>query len=162
MITSIIVAAAENDIIGGNNQLLWHLPNDLKWFKSLTTGKTVVMGRKTYDSIGRPLPNRRNIIITRNTDLQIEGCEIAHSLQDALQLAAGEKEVFIMGGGQIYKEAWPIAEKLYLTRVHTEKEGDTVIPPIHSTEWTEVARDPHAADEKHPYSYTFISYTKKH
>ena len=161
MILSIIVAAAENDVIGGNNQLLWRLPNDMKWFKSITTGNTVIMGRKTYDSMGRALPNRRNIVISRDASLCIEGCEVAGSLEQALQLTAGEEEVFIIGGGEIYKQAWNKADKLYLTRVHTEKEGDTHIPEIRPTQWIEESRESHLVDEKHPYPYSFIVYKKK-
>ncbi|MDR0658336.1 MAG: dihydrofolate reductase [Mediterranea sp.] len=161
MIVSIIVAAAENNVIGGNNQLLWRLPNDLKRFKSITTGHTVIMGRKTYDSMGRALPNRRNIIISRDAGLKIEGCETANSLESALQSAADEKEVFVIGGEQIYKQAWDKADRLYLTRVHTEKEGDTFIPEIRADQWTEESRDSHPADEKHPYAYSFIAYKRK-
>lgn len=158
---SIIVAAAENNVIGGNNQLLWRLPNDMKWFKANTTGHTVIMGRKTYDSMGRALPNRRNIIISRNPNLKLEGCEVVGSLDEALQLTAGEKEVFVIGGGEIYKQAWDKADKLYLTRVHTEKEGDTVIPEIEDSRWIEESREDHSTDEKHPYAYSFIVYNKK-
>lgn len=161
MILSIIVAAAENDVIGSNNQLLWHLPNDLKYFKSLTTGHTVVMGRKTHESIGRPLPNRRNIIISRNAELKADGCEIAGSIEEALKRVAGEEEVFIMGGGEIYKQVWDSADRIYLTRVHTHKEGDTVIPAILPGDWMEESREPHEADERHPYAYTFIRYKRK-
>jgi dihydrofolate reductase len=161
MIVSIIVAATENNVIGGNNQLLWRLPNDMKRFKSVTTGNTVIMGRKTYDSMGGALPNRRNIVISRDTALKIEGCETVNSLEDALQRSAGEKEVFVIGGGRIYEQAWDKADKLYLTRVHTEKEGDTFIPEIRADEWTEERRESHPADGKHPYAYSFIIYTKK-
>lgn len=162
MILSIIVAAADNNIIGGNNQLLWRLPNDMKWFKALTTGRTVIMGRKTYDSIGRALPNRRNIVVSRNKTLRIEGCEIAQSLEVALKRTADEEEVFVMGGGEIYKQAWEIADKLYLTRVHTLKHGDTAIPDIRPQQWTEEGRESHEPDDKHAYAYTFITYKKNH
>lgn len=162
MTLSIIVAAAENNIIGGDNKLLWHLPNDMKWFKGITTGSTVIMGRKTYQSIGRPLPNRRNIVVSRNVELQLEGCEVAHSIEDALLLTANDHNVFVMGGGEIYQQVWDKAEKIYLTRVHTDKEGDTVIPAICPEEWAEESRDSHPADEKHPYGYTFLIYNRKH
>lgn len=161
MILSIIVAAAENNVIGGNNQLLWHLPNDMKWFKANTTGNAVIMGRKTYESMGRLLPNRRNIIISRNPNLKIEGADVAPGIAEALQLVSDEKEVFIIGGGEIYKQAWTMADKLYLTRVHTEKQGDTVIPEISPEEWAEKSRESHPADEKHPFGYTFIIYNRK-
>lgn len=161
MTLSIIVAAAENNVIGGNNQLLWHLPNDMKWFKSITTGNTVIMGRKTYESMGRLLPNRRNIIVSRNPELKIDGADVVSSIADALQLIANEKEAFIIGGGEIYKQAWTMADKLYLTRVHTEKEGDTVIPAISPDEWKEESCESHSSDEKHPFGYSFIIYSRK-
>lgn len=158
---SIIVAAAENNVIGSNNRLLWRLPNDMKWFKATTIGNTVIMGRKTYDSMGRALPNRRNIVISRNPQLRIEGCEVVPGLDEALQLVAGEEEAFIIGGGEIYKQAWNKADKLYLTRVHTHKEGDTTIPEITADLWTEESCEAHPADEKHPYAYSFVVYSKK-
>lgn len=161
MTISIIVAAAENNTIGKENQLLWRLPNDLKRFKSLTTGHTVIMGRKTHESIGRALPNRRNIIVSRNPELRIDGCETAGSLEEALNRTSGEEEVFVMGGGEIYKQIWDRGDKLYLTRVHAQIEGDTMIPEIRCGEWTEESREQHASDEKHPYAYTFITYKKK-
>lgn len=161
MIISIIVAATENNIIGNNNQLLWHLSNDLKRFKSLTTGKAVIMGRKTFESMGKPLPNRRNIIISRNTGLSIPGCEVVNSLKTAIQTATNDNEVFIIGGGEIYKQAWDIADKIYLTRVHTVKEGDTIIPNILPEKWTEESTESHPADDKHPYGYSFINYIRK-
>ncbi|MDR3119647.1 MAG: dihydrofolate reductase [Mediterranea sp.] len=161
MAVSIIVAATENNMIGGNNQLPWRLPDDMKRFKAITTGHTVIMGRKTYDSMGKALPNRRNIIISRDAALKIEGCETANSLEDALRLSANEKEVFVIGGGQIYKQAWDKADKLYLTRVHTEKEGDTFIPEIRADEWIEESSEFHPADDKHPYACSFIIYKKK-
>lgn len=161
MTLSIIVAAAENNVIGGNNQLLWHLPNDMKWFRTVTTGHAVIMGRKTHESMGRLLPNRRNIIISRNPDLIIEGADVAGSIADAIQLVSDETEVFIIGGGEIYKQAWRMADKLYLTRVHVEKEGDTLIPEISPDEWTEESCESHSADEKHPFAYSFIIYNRK-
>lgn len=161
MSVSIIVAATENNVIGRNNQLLWKLPNDMKWFKSLTTGHTVVMGRKTYESIGRTLPNRQNIVVSHNATLHIEGCRIAGSLEEALQQASGDGEVFVMGGGEIYKQAWDIADKLYLTRVHTHIDGDTMIPEISPEQWIEESRLSHPPDGNHAYAYTFITYRKK-
>lgn len=161
MILSIIVAAAENDVIGGNNQLLWRLPNDMKWFKSITTGHAVIMGRKTHESMGKALPNRRNIVISRNPEFQSEGCEVVAGLDEAIRLVSNDDEAFIIGGGEIYKQAWPLADKLYLTRVHTDKEGDTIIPAIHENQWIEEFRESHPADEKHAYAYTFIIYSRK-
>lgn len=161
MILSIIVAAAENDVIGGNNQLLWRLPNDMKWFKSITTGHAVIMGRKTYESMGKPLPNRRNIVISRNPELKFDGCEMAANIDEAVRLVSNDDEVFIIGGGEIYKQAWELADKLYLTRVHTDKDGDTIIPAINENEWVEEFRESHPADEKHLYAYSFIIYSRK-
>lgn len=158
---SIIVAAAENNVIGGNNQLLWRLPNDMKRFKSITTGHTIIMGRKTYESMGRPLPNRRNIIISHQPGLSIEGCEVVHSIDEALQKTTDEKEVFVIGGGQVYGQVWDRADRLYLTRVHTRIEGDAAIPEIRTDAWTEESRDAHPADEKHGHAYTFIIYNRK-
>lgn len=157
---SIIVAAAENDVIGRDNQLIWRLPNDLKHFKALTTGHTVIMGRKTYESLGRPLPNRTHIIITRNPDYRQEGCTVVHSLDEAISLAraAGETEAFIIGGGEIYRQAWNKADTLYLTRVHTQVEGDTSIPSVAGDHWVEAEVVACKADEKNQYDYSFITY----
>ena len=121
---SVIVAVAENGTIGDKNTLLWHIKEDMKHFRTLTTGHPVVMGRKTYDSLGRPLPNRRNVVITRQ-DIAIEGCEIAHSLEEALSLFTPDEEVFVIGGAQIYAEAMPLADRFYLTVVEHPYEGDT-------------------------------------
>jgi dihydrofolate reductase len=161
MTVSIIVAADENNVIGGDNQLLWRLPNDLKRFKSITTGHAVIMGRKTYDSMGRALPNRRNIVVSRDAALKIDGCETASSPDDAFRMAAGEEEVFVIGGEQIYRQAWNTADRLYLTRVHTEIEGDTFIPEIRDDQWIEESRESHPADGQHPYAYSFIVYKRK-
>ncbi|MDE6451655.1 MAG: dihydrofolate reductase, partial [Odoribacter sp.] len=125
---SIIVAAAENNVIGNNNALIWHISADLKHFKQLTTGHSVIMGRKTYESIGRALPNRRNIVISRNPDFRPEGCTVVSSVDEALRLTDGEEEVFIIGAGSIYREMWDKVERLYITLVHAVIEGDTSIP----------------------------------
>ncbi|MDE7373925.1 MAG: dihydrofolate reductase [Odoribacter sp.] len=160
MILSIIVAAAENNVIGNKNALIWHVSADLKHFKQLTTGHAVVMGRKTYESIGRPLPNRRNIVISRNPDFRPEGCEVVPGIADALRLAADEEEVFIIGGGTIYREMWNKANRLYLTLVHAAPEGDTSIPDIDPACWQEVARQDFKAGEKDDYDYSFIDYRR--
>ncbi|WP_449435306.1 dihydrofolate reductase [Pedobacter steynii] len=125
MMVSIVVAIAQNNAIGKNNQLLWHLPADLKHFKQITSGHTIIMGRKTYDSIGRPLPNRRNIVITRNMGLTIEGAEVVTTLEDALALCDNEDEVFIVGGAQIYEQALAKTHRIHLTTVHQNYDGDT-------------------------------------
>ncbi|GAA4907933.1 dihydrofolate reductase [Mucilaginibacter defluvii] len=160
MTTSIIVAIAQNYAIGKNNQLLWHLPNDLKHFKNTTSGHTVIMGRKTFDSVGKPLPKRRNIVITRQ-NISIEGCEVVNSLERALTICAGEDEVFIVGGAEIYKQAMPVTDKIYLTIVHHDFEGDTFFPEIDYSEWVETARTNYEADEKHAYAYSIFTLEKR-
>ena len=135
MTKSIIVAVAENQAIGFDNHLLWHISEDLKRFKSLTLGHHIIMGRKTFLSIGKPLPGRVNIIITRNENFNIEGCITAKSLVEAFEIAKNDSEAFIIGGGEIYKMALPIADKIYLTRVHASYPGDTFFPEIDFTEW---------------------------
>lgn len=160
MILSIIVAAAENLVIGRDNALIWHLSADLKYFKQLTTGHTIIMGRKTFESIGKALPNRRNIVITRNCDFQAEGCEKAASIEEALDMVCQEEEVFIIGGGSIYKEVWDRADRLYLTLVHTLAEGDTFIPSIQYDEWKLLHRSDFKADEKNEFDYSFVDYER--
>ena len=156
MTVTIVVAIAENYAIGKNNQLLWHMPADLKHFKQITSGHTVIMGRRTYDSVGKPLPNRRNIVITRQ-DITIPGCEVVKSVEDALELCANEEEVFIVGGAEIYKLAMSKTDRIYLTIIHHSFDADTVFPEIDYMEWKEVSREDHPADEKHKYSYSFIT-----
>ncbi len=153
---SIIAALAENRVIGVNNTLPWRLPNDLKHFRRLTTGHAIVMGRKNYESIGKPLPERTNIVVTRNRDYRASGCLIAHSLDDALALAKNDPEIFVIGGAEIYREALPRTDKLYLTQVHAAVDGDTFFPEINPAGWKETARERHAADEKHAYAYSFV------
>ena len=153
---SIIVAVAENNVIGKDNKLIWHLPKDLKHFKETTTGHFIIMGRKTFESNGRPLPNRTNVIITKDKNYQVEGCIIVHSLKEALHLAKGETEIFIIGGGEIYKQAMPIAEKIYLTKVNQFFEGDTFFPEINMKEWMELSRKDFEPDEKNKYPFSII------
>lgn len=157
---SIIVATDKQGGIGKDNALLWHLPNDLKRFKSITSGHPIIMGRKTYDSIGRPLPNRLNIIITQNKDLNIEGCVIVHSLKDAI-IAAEGKDVYIIGGGSIYEQAMEIADMIYLTLVDVTLEADTHFPKIEDDKWQIVHSESHSKDEKHNYDYQFIDLKRK-
>lgn len=153
---SIAVAVAENYAIGKNNQLLWHMPADLKFFKQITSGHTIIMGRKTFDSVGRPLPNRRNIVISRDPNLKIDGVEVVNSLDEALSISKNEeKSVFIVGGAEIYKQALPKVDTLYLTTIHHNFEADTFFPEIDRNEWKEVKSERHKADEKNPYDYTF-------
>ena len=158
---SAVVAAAENNAIGKDNQLLWHLPNDLRFFKRTTTGHTVVMGRKTYESVGKPLPNRRNIIITRQAGYKVAGTEVVHSLSEALERCADEEEVFIVGGAEIYRQALPLLDRIYLTRVHAQPEGDSFFPELDDEAWKLVAEERHSADERHAYSYAFRIYERR-
>lgn len=158
---SIIVATDKNGAIGKDNQLLWHLPNDLKRFKSITSGHPIIMGRKTFDSIGKALPNRRNIIISSNKDLKIDGCEVVHSLKEAIELCKGS-DSFIIGGGSIYKEAISIADQVFLTLVNTELEADTYFENFNSEQWEVFHSESHSKDEKHAYDYQFIDYKKRY
>lgn len=160
MIISAVVAIAENHAIGKNNQLLWYLPNDLKHFKQITSGHTVIMGRKTYESVGKPLPNRRNIIITRQK-IEIAGCEVVNSVEAALALCTGENEAFIIGGAEIYKLALPLTNRIYLTIVHHSFEADAFFPPISMQEWIETERADFKADEKNNIAYSFITLNRR-
>ena len=159
---SLIVAAAENNAIGKNNQLLWHLPNDLKFFKNTTWGMPVIMGRKTFESVNKPLPGRFNIVITRQPDWKADEVIIASDLQDALKKAAETncKEFFIIGGGEIYRQCLPICDRVYLTRVHTQIEGDTFFPVLPPDEWKQHAVLHFPADEKHAFAYSFEVWDK--
>ncbi len=164
MITlSIIVAMSNNRAIGKDNQLLWHLPEDLRYFKQITMGKPIVMGRKTFESIGRPLPGRLNIVITRQNDWSHDGVRVVHSIDEALRLAEaqsmidGINEIMVIGGAEIYKTALPKTDKLYLTRVDADIEGDAFFPEIDELQWRETSRDVFAArpDHHNPYDYAF-------
>ena len=161
MIT-VIAAIATNNALGKDNDLIWHLPADLKRFKKVTTGHYIVMGRNTFESIGRPLPNRTTIIITRNKNYFKEGCLIANSLEQAIEMSKEEAQVFIIGGAQIYKEtiAKNLAQQLDITLVHKDFEADVYFPEIDSKIWKEVVRENFEADEKNKLDYSFISYQK--
>src|SRR5215204_5976738 len=137
MILSLLVAAAENNVIGKNNQLPWHLPNDLKYFKNLTWGMPILMGRKTFESIGKPLPGRKSIVITRSNEWKQEGVDIVHSIEEAIQKAEsfGVKEVFVIGGAEIFKTSFSIANLIYLTRIHHEFDGDVYFPEVSDNDW---------------------------
>ena len=161
MILSMIVAAAENGVIGRDNGLVWHMSSDLKHFKAITSGHTVIMGRRTFESIGRALPKRRNIVISGNSLYKAEGCEMAASLEDALNMVQHEDEVFVIGGGSIYRQAWEFADRLYLTIVHTEVQGDTFIPNVDENVWKEVNRQDFKAGEKDDFDYSFVDYVRK-
>lgn len=160
MILSIIVAAAENNVIGKDNGLIWHLSADLKRFKALTTGHTVVMGRKTFESIGKALPKRRNIVISRNYTFQAPGCEVVPSIDEALEKVKEEEEVFLIGGATVYQALWEKADRLYLTRVHTEPVGDVCIPAIVPEKWKLLKQVDFEADERNEYAYSFLDYCR--
>ena len=159
MIT-IIAAIANNNALGLNNKLIWHLPEDLKRFKRVTTGHHVIMGRKTFESLGKPLPNRTTIIITRNKNYKANNCIIVNSLDEALEKAKQDKNPYILGGAEIYKLAMPIANKLDLTIVHHEFKADAFFPEIDTSIWKEKSRENFKADEMNKYDYSFVSYEK--
>ncbi len=159
---SIIVAMAANGVIGRDNELPWHLPADLQHFKQTTMGKPILMGRKTFESIGRPLPGRTNIVITRDDSYTAQGCVVVTSIEDALKAAAGHDEVMVIGGAELYRQVLPEAKTIYLTRIHESFEGDTRFPEIRNTEWHQVERVDHEADEKNPYDYSFIRLDRVH
>ncbi len=163
MIISIIVAIAKNKVIGNDNKLIWRLSDDLKRFKRLTTGHTILMGRKTYESIGRPLPKRKNYIITRSKEYVVDGGYVFHSIGDAIEAAKeeGEDELFIIGGGEIYKEMLPMANKMYLTKVHANPKGDTFFPKFDEEEWDIINDKAHLADEKNEYNFVFIDLERR-
>lgn len=159
---SIIVAIASNNAIGKNNELLWHLSDDLKRFKKITTGHKIIMGRNTYLSLPNgALPNRKNVVISDRKGEEFEGCEMAYSIEEALANVKEDEEAFIIGGGMIYKQFLPHARKLYLTRVNKEFDADTFFPEINFDEWIEIERTRHVANEKNEYDHTFIIYYRK-
>jgi len=160
---SIVAAVANNHVIGADNKLLWHLPADLMYFKNLTMGHTMIMGRKTFESIGKPLPGRRTIVVSRKPDFDAQGCEVAHSIKGALKLAKKDKEIFVVGGAEIYQQTinLPQTHKLYITRVFAQFEGDAFFPDVDPQQWRLAERGDHKADEKNPYNYTYLTYTRK-
>jgi dihydrofolate reductase len=159
---SLVAAIAKNNAIGKDNKLLWHLPNDLKFFKAYTLGKVILMGRKTFESIGkRALPGRINAVVSRDTSVQVENVLFFKSLDAALQHFKNSEEVCIVGGAQMYKDTLPIADLLILTRVDVTPEADVYFPEINWSDWKLVSQDERFADEKHAYNYTFQSYERK-
>jgi dihydrofolate reductase len=160
---SIIVAYADQRVIGAENKLLWHLPDDLKNFKKITLGHMIVMGRKTWESIGRPLPGRTNSVISRDKGLKIDKALVFYSLEEAIEYAKqnNEQEIFIIGGEQIYRLAFPLADKLYLTRIHGSFEGDAYFPEIDPDQWRIDSKTIHPADEKHPYAFEMRVLSRK-
>ncbi|HKJ05839.1 MAG TPA: dihydrofolate reductase [Flavobacteriaceae bacterium] len=159
MIT-IIAAVAKNNALGKDNKLIWHLPADLKRFKKVTSGHHVIMGRKTYESLGKPLPNRTNIIITRKKDYTAENCIVVHSLTEAIAAAKNDENPYILGGAEIYQQAIKIADKLDLTFVHKAFEADAFFPEINKNKWVETSRKDYKADEKNKYDYSFVTYKR--
>lgn len=159
---ALIVAMAENRTIGRDNQLPWHLPDDLAYFKRVTMGKPIIMGRKTFESIGRPLPGRPNLVITRQSDWQSAGVTVCNSLEAAIAQgkamaeAAGLDEAMVIGGSEIYRQALPQAARLYLTQVHAEVDGDAHFPPLDEAQWQTVSEERRVASGSNPYNYSFI------
>ena len=156
---SLIAAASENNVIGNHGKIPWDIPEDLQHFRTVTLGKPIIMGRKTYESIGHPLPKRQNIVITRQEDFVAEGCEVVSSLEDALRVAGKDhsEEVFVIGGGEIYREALPKADRVYLTRVHATIEGDAYFPEFHPEHWVEVSKERHEGEP----AWTYLVYEKR-
>ena len=153
---SMIAGMAHNRVIGKDNQLPWHLPADLGWFKRTTMGKPIIMGRKTHESIGKPLPGRQNIIISTNTDLQLAGCDVVNSPEAAIELVSNEPEIMVIGGALIYELFLPHVDRLYLTQVDAEVDGDAFFPDYEAVaEWQTVFREDHVADKKNGYNYSF-------
>ena len=160
MIT-IIAAIGKNGELGKDNDLIWHLPNDLKRFKKVTTGRHIIMGRKTFESLGKPLPNRKTIIITRNQNYHVEGCIVVNSLEEALRAASPDPNPYILGGAEIYKQAMKIADYLDLTLVEATFDADAFFPKINANNWEEISRQDFKADKEHEYNYSFVTYKKK-
>jgi len=157
---SIIVAIASNGVIGSQNRLLWHIPEDLKRFKAITSGHPVVMGRKTFESLGRPLPDRTNVVITRNDTYNAEGAKVVGSLREAIALFSETEEIFIIGGGEICAEAMPIADKLYITAVEHPYEGDTMFPEWERSQWRLIKEERMAQGEKFEFPFTYLTYER--
>jgi len=163
MILSLLVAASENNVIGRDNKLPWHLPDDLKYFKNLTWAMPILMGRKTFDSIGKPLPGRKSIVITRNNDWHHEGVDVVHSLEAAVEKAKeyGAKEIFVIGGAEIFKTSLPNAARIYLTRIHHQFDGDVFFPVINEDQWTLVSKRYCEKDAKNAYDHTYQVWERK-
>ena len=156
---SIIVAIANNQVIGNNNELIWHIPEDLKRFKVLTMGHHIIMGRKTWESIGRPLPGRISVVVTRNPDYQAEGCIIASSLEQALNLSSSDSQIFVIGGGELYRQAMPLTSRLYVTQIDQAFDGDTLFPTIEPELWDVEKKEEPA--EKDGLRYSFVNYVRR-
>lgn len=157
---SLIAAKARNGVIGRNNALPWHLPEDLKYFKATTFGHPILMGRKTFESIGRPLPGRTSIVISRNPDWQFAGCTVVPSIDAALQAAAERDEIFVIGGSELYSQTLPRADRLYLTEIHADFAGDAHFPELDPADWQELSRQQHA-DDGRGFAFDFVVYQRK-
>ncbi len=157
---TLIAAMSQNRVIGNNNELIWHLPADLKRFKALTSGHHIIMGRKTFESVGRPLPNRTNIIVTRQEDYKAEGCIIVNSLEEAIQKASSDGQAFIVGGAEIYKQSLKYANSIELTQIDSEYEGDSYFPEINPENWKLISEENYPADEKNKHNMRFQKYQK--
>ena len=155
-----IAAVAENNALGKNNELVWHLPNDFKRFKSLTTGHHIIMGRKTFESFPKPLPNRTHVVITRQKDYNPEGCIVVDSIEKALAVCPENETSFIIGGGEIYNLGLPFADKLEITRVHHTFDADAFFPEINTNEWKEIQAESNPIDDKHQFAYTYQTFVK--
>ena len=160
MIT-IIAAAGQNNELGKDNDLVWHLPDDFKRFKQLTTGHYIIMGRKTFESFPKPLPNRTHVVITRNEDYQKEGAVVVHSIDAALLKASSDAQPYIIGGGEIYKMALEVTDKIELTRVHGTFDADTFFPELDKDQWELIAEIPHPKDDRHNYGFTYETWVRK-
>lgn len=158
---TLIAAAGENNELGKNNDLVWHLPDDFKRFKKITSGHHIIMGRKTFDSFPQPLPNRTHVVITRQENFKKPGIIVVHSLERAIELTKDDPQPFVIGGGEIYKIAMDVADKIELTRVHGEFEADAFFPEIDESQWKLVAKEYHEKDEKHQYAFTYLTYERK-
>lgn len=161
MIITIVAALDKNSLIGTTTGLPWYLPADLKHFKEVTTGHVIVMGRKTYETIGRSLPNRTNVVITRNVEFDAPGCMVLPTIESALDRYKDEQEIYIIGGAQIYQEAMPYATHLSLTKIDQAFDGNVYFPKVDWNAWEEIGRVDHQADEKNPYNYSFVAYERK-
>lgn len=156
-----IAAAAENNALGKANELLWHLPDDFKRFKKLTTGHPIIMGRKTFETFPKPLPNRTHVVITRQKDYRPKGCVVVHNMGDALAFCQKDQQPFIIGGGEIYQLGLPFASKIELTRVHESFQADAFFPYFDLEEWKLVNQEYHPSDERHKYGFTYLTYVRK-
>jgi len=157
---SIIVAIGKNRVIGKDNQLIWHLPADLKRFKQITMGHSMIMGRKTFESIGKALPGRTTVIVTRDKNYKQVNCLVANSTEQAIEICKNDSEIFIVGGAQIFEKAIALTDKIYLTQIHESFDGDVFFPALNEDEWKIISQEDHTADEKNKYDYSFINYMK--